>query len=826
MLITNFSSGELSETLFGRTDLPQYYSGAARIENFDVIPTGGIKRRGGTERLLPLDKGNGRIIPFIAHRGLGFLLYLTPLEITVYKIENGEIPTGEEPGVFTSGYTPDEIGDVQFAQCFDTMILAHENHPPLEVKHADGGLEISELEISFEKTVVTGTGTEGDSPVYKKDDEAYKDGWLAREGHYPAAVSFYNGRLVFASTKNNRQRIFASAVKKAGENYNFATNKVFLTEKKEYITVYGSIDTGISELNEILMEHGESAKFTKPVENYFLETFYYPPGTKAIKLQGNKLVVSEQPFPELAVITAQIQNDINFLKQRAEALDNFESSEIEVASRTASGGGFILVYTGHFCITPGASKIKVRVYPTTNTSFSEEYINENTENYTIVRDLPGNGKAVREYESNPQFYRDFIMQSVNALDTTHPFYGWEIDQDALNRVVNELTANSLATMKYRFASGNADETYYDYGPEIKKIIEKRYYSLQNIYIPLYTRDIIADEYPVPDCGFTFEIASDANDAIRWLAVNKGLIAGTETGEWIIPPDVHAANIRATLNSRCGSDKIQGTAAGDATVFFHAGKKSLVEYYIPQQDNNFRAGNMAVLAMQMLSESPAKDFDFISSPHTKLLVTREDGSTVTLLYERGTGTFAWGRILTAGEIKCAAVLPGPDGNDDAYLVVRRGDGFYLERLGENCRVYLDSYKQWDGNIDGYTDEAVICDEEENEVYPLAEELPEASGRRFIGYPYTSRVKSMPILANNRMKPNNIKNLLVRFLDSYMPQLKTHPNGAVDTVECVHGEPYSGVYRVMFPGEWDQDVMFEFIHDAPNRCSILAINAEVN
>ena len=26
MLITNFSSGELSETLFGRTDLPQYYS--------------------------------------------------------------------------------------------------------------------------------------------------------------------------------------------------------------------------------------------------------------------------------------------------------------------------------------------------------------------------------------------------------------------------------------------------------------------------------------------------------------------------------------------------------------------------------------------------------------------------------------------------------------------------------------------------------------------------------------------------------------------------------------------------------------------------------
>ncbi len=61
MLITNLAAGELSETLFGRVDLPQYHSGAARLENFDVIPTGGIKRRSGTERITSLD-GDARII--------------------------------------------------------------------------------------------------------------------------------------------------------------------------------------------------------------------------------------------------------------------------------------------------------------------------------------------------------------------------------------------------------------------------------------------------------------------------------------------------------------------------------------------------------------------------------------------------------------------------------------------------------------------------------------------------------------------------------------------------------------------------------------------
>ena len=106
MLITNFASGELSETLFGRTDLPQYFSGVSRLENFDVIPTGGIRRRNGTKRLLEMkdDEGNpleGRIIPFILDRKNHFLLYLmpevrdgegtvtVPAKIEIYK--NGEL---------------------------------------------------------------------------------------------------------------------------------------------------------------------------------------------------------------------------------------------------------------------------------------------------------------------------------------------------------------------------------------------------------------------------------------------------------------------------------------------------------------------------------------------------------------------------------------------------------------------------------------------------------------------------------------------------------------------------------------------------------------
>jgi hypothetical protein len=372
----------------------------------------------------------------------------------------------------------------------------------------------------------------------------------------------------------------------------------------------------------------------------------------------------------------------------------------------------------------------------------------------------------------------------------------------------------------------------------------------NAYIAFYAKSVVIDRHPTPDDGFTFEIASDMSDAIRWIGQNKNLLAGTETAEWVIPAGITATSVQAVLNSRYGSDKVQGTAVSDAVCFIQSGRKALVEYYIPQQDTNFRANNMAMLSKNMLHESPAFDFDFISAPYTKLFVSREDGTIVTLLYERNTGTFAWGRITTGKEvdadgvkartalIKSVATVPGQSGYDDVYLIVERNTVFFLESLSERRReagggqeeVFLDSYKKADGEFAAYTNEAVVYDETEHKIYPKTQ--PPLPGHvMWIGYPYESRVRSMPVLANDRMKQNNIKNLYVRFNDSFMPKVRSvsmdegkERQGNTDSIG--RPEPYSGVVQVAFPGVWDRDVFFELIHDKPTRCRVLAVNAEAN
>jgi hypothetical protein len=131
MVITNFAAGELSEKLFGRIDLGQYYQGVSKLENFNVIPTGGISKRNGTRRLAELE-GDGRLIPFIVDRKNPVMLYLTLTGI--YVIYPSENDVRIEPLIildFTSYASLEHIKEVQHAQNYKTMMLVHQKYPPI-----------------------------------------------------------------------------------------------------------------------------------------------------------------------------------------------------------------------------------------------------------------------------------------------------------------------------------------------------------------------------------------------------------------------------------------------------------------------------------------------------------------------------------------------------------------------------------------------------------------------------------------------------------------------------------------------------------------------
>jgi hypothetical protein len=345
----------------------------------------------------------------------------------------------------------------------------------------------------------------------------------------------------------------------------------------------------------------------------------------------------------------------------------------------------------------------------------------------------------------------------------------------------------------------------------------------------YDRETTKSEVTVDSNAFSFEIASDMSDAILWLAQGESLVLGTGTAEWVVPNTVTANAPRAILTSRHGSDALQGTCVGSAIVFFVAGKKAAREYYYQADEEAFKSNDLALLSPQMLREAAAVDFDFSSAPYSRIIVVRSDGTLAVLLYEKEYGAMGWCRYEIAGgkALSCATV-PGNNGYDDVYLAVERGESFVLELLEEEAPAFLDSYAVYSGvsMLSQYGQGAIVYDCTAHKAYPLAAPPTAAAieGHTVhIGYPYESRMRSMPVLTDKPNEQKRISAAMLRFKDSFLPLVEAFPVSTAERITWL-AEPFSGVARVPFPGTHDRDVMIAVSTDKPEPCVILSVSAE--
>lgn len=710
MTITNFASGELSQNLKGRVDLQQYYTGAQKIENFEIIPTGGIQRRIGMERMGKLH-GECRLIPFIIDKNTSFILEFIPGKIYFWKNGRCMKTVQNEDYYEETSYTSiAEIKELQYAQNYDVLIFTQKNYRPLIVKYdmADDTFNVNVMQIDYiidvnidddygiiKKIDKDGylplTAEKGDLATYhghlykciKSSDEQYAAEWEMEgddpevntglwenldaedeednRGKYPSCCAFFQNRLYLASTANNPQRIWASAAPDTeGTRYN-----EFSTYQK-YITV-------------------------------------------------NKTVKD----PDIHLFTADINvNDVD--KSANQTILRNVSQDLTDKLKESPE----LYYCINSTLCPAGSNAKIVSI---------------TENTIIIS---------------------------RALDITD-------DQHAI-----------VFTLSLWANSESASASDYEYV-------------------------VVNNNTTTSDCSFYLEPASDQNDAIKFMAPASYLVIGTESNVWNIPSGINALNIACIMNGRYGSDDIQAHVVDTAVIFFAQGKRGIREYYYNAQTEAFQTNNIAILAEQMLSESPAEDFDFCTNPYNRLIVTRNDGTAVTLLYDKNNGVMAWNRIRHGkGLLKSCAVTRGSGYCDLVYFSVQDGTDFYLEKLDLDSKVYLDSYEV----------------KAEDKEYP--EDMSEVQDGEvvYIGYQYESIILSMPVVTQDISQKKRIVDLYVRFNNSFMPVMKT--TGMPDEYFTGVEEPFSGVKKIEYPGKSEIDVTFELTINDPVPCNILSVDASLS
>ncbi len=275
---TNFTAGELSPRLDGRTDLGKYFNGCKTLENMVVHPHGAATRRPGTKFIheVKTSSAQTRLIPFEFSTTQTYIMEFGNQYIRFYK-DNGIITesnktisgaTQANPGVITAtshGYSNGDhviiTGVVGMTELNGkTFKVANKTTNTFEIQDVDGN--------NVNTTGYTAYGSAGvankiyeiaspyataDLPTIKFAQSAdlmylvhpsYAIRKLTRSGHtswtlstpsltgspspvlntttnkYPSSVTFFEQRLVFAGSNDNPQSIWFS---KSADLENFTT---------------------------------------------------------------------------------------------------------------------------------------------------------------------------------------------------------------------------------------------------------------------------------------------------------------------------------------------------------------------------------------------------------------------------------------------------------------------------------------------------------------------------------------------------------------------------------------------------------------------------
>ena len=201
-------------------------------------------------------------------------------------------------------------------------------------------------------------------------------------------------------------------------------------------------------------------------------------------------------------------------------------------------------------------------------------------------------------------------------------------------------------------------------------------------------------------------ASNVN-AVRWLADDeKGLLAGTVGGEWIVRPSslgeaLTPSNVQGARSTNFGSADVAPLRIGRAVIYVQRARRRLREHAFVFEDDGFRSPDVSLLAEHLFSPGLV-EMVYQQEPLSILWAVRADGRLLGLTYVRDQDVIGWhlhtlGGHADAGkttpaEVESIATIPSPSGDrDDLWLVVKRTVNGATARFVE----YLDAPLAEDG-----------------------------------------------------------------------------------------------------------------------------------
>lgn len=292
---------------------------------------------------------------------------------------------------------------------------------------------------------------------------------------------------------------------------------------------------------------------------------------------------------------------------------------------------------------------------------------------------------------------------------------------------------------------------------------------------------------------SFKVASRDLNQIQHIVPLQQLIALTSAGEWRVSPlnsdAITPSSISVRPQSYIGASKVQPQIVNSNLIYAAARGGHIRELSYQYQSGGYVTGDVSIRAPHLFTEENVTvDMALTKSPDPIVWCVRKDGVICGLSYIPEQKIGSWFTYQTDGAFESATVVSEGD-NDYLYVVVLRNINGTYKRLIERQQVrndvsrgsgcFLDCAGKYQGNeevsrvtgvhwlngmnVTVVADGAVLTD------VPVKDgvvELPQPAKTVWVGLPYETKLKTLPVSVNGTSTSygsgylKNIRRVLLR------------------------------------------------------------------
>lgn len=642
--IENFNAGEISPLLRGRLDTKAPSHGFRSLENFYVIPQGGIRRREGTKFVSETLNSSAisTLIPYIINGTTAAIIEVTDGQYRTFTVDGTEDGSVADPG---SGYTPGSSGSygsdsipVITNNTFTNALTGWTTYQFDASSVGGGTVTMSSGEFGTYGAVLTQNLPTLPAGTYT----------LTINGNY-TVVSDWGGSFahpIYMVGTSGADLI--SATECASTSGTFTVTDTFVVSSSEstaYVWMECSVGNGTTiQLYDITITPDIEGTTSDPNIGGSLPTLQTQQGP------GGSYFTDELNAPGLLFRDGGGAWSFSLLNLK-------DGPYFDITDENYGGIGSQITVT----TAGGAVNASITITSSANLFVSTDV-----------------GRLIR---IRPNASADWGYAKITAFTSA----------TSVSATVKATIANTSASLYWRLGAWS-DTTGY---PRSSAFHEQRLVyggttaqpqTIWGSYVGQHDNfapdDGSADENITALTAYTFTLATDRPELIQWLVSQDALLIGTNhqvhrcaASDYNEALNARNVNVKSLL--RVGSARVNAQKVGDSIIFPQLYRRQLLEMYYNTNRGRHDTRDLMVGADHLADLAAITASAYQEYPYKQLWYSTNNGTLLGLTYRPEEGIIAWHRHFIGGSltgkdhpvIESMAVIPGPY-QDDLWMIVKR------------------------------------------------------------------------------------------------------------------------------------------------------------